>query len=309
MRTTFIKVLEELAENDRDVFLLTADLGFKLFDGFRARFPENFLNMGVAEPNMIGVAAGLALAGKKVYCYSMIPFLIMRTLDQIRVDICYHKAGVKLIGVGGGLTYGMEGMTHHAIEDLAVMRALPEMTVIAPGDPLEAEAAVRASIDYPWPLYIRLGGNNDPPVHEDRLDFQIGRGIVIRRGRDLTVLAAGTMLKTAKSAVDRLRDQGLEAGLISLPTIKPLDEALILDQAGGGRAVFTIEEHSRIGGLGSAVAEVLAESGWTGLFRRIGLPDRYGGMVGRADYLREKSGLSEEQVFNFIRDEWDKRYG
>jgi len=309
MRTTFIKVLEELAKKDRDVFLLTADLGFKLFDGFRAKFPENFFNMGVAEPNMIGVAAGLALAGKKVYCYSMIPFLIMRTLDQIRVDICYHQAGVKLIGVGGGLTYGREGMTHHAIEDLAVMRALPGMTVIAPGDPLEAEAAVRASLDYPGPLYIRLGGNNDPRVHEGRFDFQIGRGIVIRQGRDLTVLAAGTMLKTAQSAVNRLLALGLEAGLISLPTIKPLDEALILDQAALCRAVFTIEEHSRIGGLGSAVAEVLAEAGWAGLFRRIGLPDRYGGVVGRADYLREKSGLSEEQVFKFIKDEWDKRYG
>lgn len=306
MRTCFIKTLEKLAAKDPDIFLLTADLGFKLFDDFRAQYPDRFINMGVAEANMIGVGAGLALSGKNVYCYSMVPFLTMRTLDQIRVDICYHNVNVKLIGVGGGLTYGLEGMTHHALEDLAVMRALPNMTIVAPGDPWEAEAVIRESASFPGPMYIRLGGNNDPYVHQGGVDFKIGRGILIHKGADLAVLAAGTMLGPAQAVVERLEGAGLSVTLISMPTIKPLDEGLVLECAQGHRAIFTVEEHSRIGGLGSAVAEVLAEAGWAGLFRRIGLPDRYGENIGRAEYLREKSGLSPEKIFCFILEEWKK---
>lgn len=306
MRTCFIKTLEELAAKDPDIFLLTADLGFKLFDDFRAQYPDRFINMGVAEANMIGVGAGLALSGKNVYCYSMIPFLTMRTLDQIRVDICYHNVNVKLIGVGAGLNYGFEGMTHHALEDLAVMRALPNMTIAAPGDPLEAEAVVRESAVFPGPMYIRLGGNNDPYVPQGGLDFEIGRGILIHKGADLAVLAAGTMLNPARDAAERLEAAGLSVTLISMPTIKPLDKGLVLECARGHQAIFTVEEHSRIGGLGSAVAEILAEAGWAGLFRRIGLPDRYGENIGRAEYLREKSGLSPEKIFGFILEEWKK---
>lgn len=309
MRTCFIKTLQKLAAKDPDIFLLTADLGFKLFDDFRAQYPDRFINMGVAEANMIGVAAGLALSGKNVYCYSMVPFLTMRTLDQIRVDICYHNVNVKLIGVGGGLTYGFEGMTHHALEDLAVMRALPNMTIVAPGDPLEAEATVRESAVFPGPMYIRLGGNNDPYVHQGGLDFKIGRGVLIHKGAELAVLAAGTMLGPARAAVERLEDAGLSVTLISMPTIKPLDEGLVLKCAQGHQAIFTVEEHSRIGGLGSAVAEVLAEAGWAGLFRRIGMPDRYGENIGRAEYLREKSGLSVDKIFNFIRAQWEAKNG
>ena len=300
MRTAFVKTLEKLADKDSSIFLLTADLGFKLFDDFRRRFPDRFINVGVAEGNMIGVAAGMALSDKNVYCYSMVPFLTMRALEQIRVDICYHNLPVKLIGVGGGLAYGLEGMTHHGIEDLAVMRSLPNMTVVAPGDPLECEAAVRESRTYSGPLYIRLGGNNDPAIHDGNIEFKIGQGIVVKEGKDVSIFATGTMLPVASKVVDLLGERGYQSNLVSIHTIKPLDIKLVREVANRSKAVFTIEEHSKIGGLGSAVAEALIEGGWKGIFKRFALPDKYGGHIGKTEYLREKHGLSCWKIYGDI---------
>lgn len=300
MRTTFIRALEKLASIDQSIFLLTADLGFKLFDDFRAMYPDRFVNVGVAEANMIGVAAGMALSEKNVYCYSMVPFLVLRALEQIRVDVCYHNLNVKLIGVGGGVTYGLEGMTHHGVEDIAIMRSLPNMTVVAPGDPVEAAAIAEESANYAGPLYIRLGGNNDPQVHQGNADFKIGQGVVVRKGTDVCIIVTGTMLHTANMVADQLSSKGLGATLVSMHTVKPLDKELIVQSADTCNAVFTIEEHSEIGGLGSAVAETLIERGWRGRFRKFALPDRYCEDIGRADYLREKAGLSTGKILERI---------
>ncbi len=300
MRTTFIKTLEKLAGRNESIFLLTADLGFKLFDDFRGDFPDRFLNVGVAESNMVGIAAGMALSGKNVYCYSMVPFLTMRALDQIRVDLCYHKLNVKLIGVGGGLTYGLEGMTHHATEDLAIMRSLPNMTVVAPGDPLEAKGVVIESADYSGPLYIRLAGKDDPVVHKGNPPIAIGKGIVVHSGSDLSIFSTGTMLACANEVVRILKNNGIYSTLVSLHTVKPLDTDIILEQAAKTSAIFTIEEHSLIGGLGSAVAEDLLEAGYQGIFRRVALPDQYGDVIGRASYLRQAYGLTPEAISSRI---------
>lgn len=305
MRTAFVETLLELAKKDRDVMLLTADLGFKLFDRFREECPGQFINVGVAEQNMIGVAAGLGLEGKKVYCYSMVPFLTFRTLEQIRVDLCYQNIGVTLVGVGGGLTYGLEGMTHHGIEDMAVMRAMPNMSVVSPGDPVECRAAIRASGEWPGPLYVRLGGNNDPTVHEKGIQFRIGKGIVLREEQGLCILATGTMLPRAGKVCGWLADQGVGTTLVSMHTLKPLDETVV--QWCGERCghVVTIEEHSEIGGLGSAVGECLFQMGWHGRFLKIALPDKFCRDIGRAEYLRERAGLSSdgmlERILAFIR--------
>jgi transketolase len=297
MRTTFVKTLTELAHENENVFLLTADLGFKLFDEFRHDFPDRFINVGVAEQNMIGVGAGLSLSGKNVYCYSMIPFLILRALEFIRVDLCYQNLNVKLIGVGGGLTYGLEGVTHHAIEDIAIARALPNLTVVAPGDPVEARGIIRESTDYPGPLYVRLGGNNDPVVHKDGQEVAIGKGIVLQEGEGVTLFCTGGTLPAAKAALEIIEiEKKVRPTLISLHTIKPLDTRLVSMHAKRSHAVFTVEDHSVIGGLGSAVGETLLEQGYTGLFRRIGLPDQYSPVVGRSSYLKQVCGLTAEGI-------------
>ncbi len=305
MRTSFIKTLTELANQDRNIFLLTADLGFKLFDEFRETLPERFINVGVAEQNMIGIAAGLALSGKNVYCYSMVPFLTMRALEQIRIDLCYHNLNTKLIGVGGGLTYGQEGVTHHAIEDLAIMRTLPNITVVAPGDPVEAKEVIKESANHQGPIYVRLGRDGDPKVHENKIDFKIGKGIVISKGDDIAIIATGSMLYPAKILCDKLAIQGLNMTLISMHTIKPLDKKLV-QELKNRNAIFTIEEHSIIGGLGSAVAEVLMESSYNGLFRRIGLPDEYSPCIGKCEYRKEKVGLSIDRIMHYILIEYEE---
>jgi transketolase len=297
MRSTFVKTLVELARESEDIFLLTADLGFKLFDEFRHDFPGRFINVGVAEQNMIGVGAGLSLSGKNVYCYSMIPFLMLRALEFIRVDLCYQNLNVKLVGVGGGLTYGLEGMTHHAIEDIAIARALPNLSVVAPGDPVEARGIIRESASYPGPLYVRLGGNNDPVIHKDGQEVSIGKGIVVKEGEEIVLFCTGGTLPASKAALDIIENKRrLRPTLISLHTIKPLDVQLILTYAKRSHAVFTVEDHSVIGGLGSTVGETLLDQGYQGVFHRIGLPDQYNLIVGRSNHLKQVYGLTAEGI-------------
>jgi transketolase len=305
MKIAFIDTLTNLAGSDNDIFLLAADLGYNTFERFRDKFPDRFFNMGVAEANMIGVSAGLALSGKNVYSYSIIPFLTMRTYEQIRVDLCYHNLNVKLIGAGGGLTYGTEGMTHHAIEDVAIMRVLPNMTVVTPGDPIEVAIVTESAASHQGPIYIRLGRTKNPQVHETPPDFTIGKGIIMSKGEDITIISGGTMLHTAKTVADSLNGRGLSVGLIDIHTIKPLDSDLILESAQSTKVIYTIEEQSVIGGLGSAVAEVLAESDVNVHFRRLGLSDSYGEGIGGQEHLRRTYGLSPDQVEKRILGEYN----
>jgi len=301
MRDAFVKTLEKLCQSDSDIFLLTGDLGFKLFDSFREKYPDRFLNMGIAETNMIGVAAGLSFSGKKVYCYSMIPFLIMRCFEHIRIDVCYHNLDVRLVGVGSGLVYGLEGVTHHAIEDVAIMRSLPNMTVVAPGDPYEVSECINVSVGHKGPMFIRLGRTGEPQVHTSVPDFKIGKGIIVfNKGNDICLLATGTMLHKAKVTSELLLKKGFGVTLMSLHTIKPLDEMLVKDCAKKYRSIFSIEDHSIVGGLGSAVAEVLSEIRYDGLFKRIGLPNEFNRYVGRTEYLHQKYGLTPQEMANNI---------
>lgn len=306
MRSAFIQTLERLASDDNRIFLLTGDLGFKTFDGFRDSFPGRFINVGVAEANMIGIAAGLALSGKNVYCYSIIPFLTMRSLERIRIDLCYHNLNVKLLGAGGGLVYGLEGMTHHSIEDIAIMRSLPNMTVVAPECPVEVEAVMNESHTYKGPLYIRLGREGEPRAHQSAPEFKIGKGIILRKGDDISIIATGTILYAARAACETLVNEGLDVTLIGMHTIKPLDRDIIEYCAKNSKAIFTVEEHSIIGGLGSAVSEVLIELDYRKPFRKIGLQDKYGPHIGRQSYLREKYGLTPEKIKDFILKEYNQ---
>ena len=292
MRKAFIKALTEEAAKDKRIWLLTGDMGFSVFEDFAARYPDRFLNAGVAEANMTGVAAGLALSGLAPYIYSITPFVTMRNFEQLRIDVCYQNQSVRVIGGGAGLCYGSAGGTHHSLEDISLMRSLPNMTVICPGDPHEVTAAVRYSLEHTGPLYIRLGRDGDPLVHAGDVTLRPGKAITLREGTGVTLIATGNILGNALKAADELQKQGVSVRLISMPFVRPIDREAILSAAIETRALFTIEEHSLIGGLGSAVAEVLAESGKPVQFRRLAIPDRFFKEVGSQEYLRELVGLS-----------------
>jgi transketolase len=302
MRTAFFRKLLDLAAQDERINLVVGDLGFGLVEPFVERFPQQFLNAGVAEQNMTGVAAGMALSGKVVFTYSIANFPVLRCLEQIRNDVCYHRANVKVVSVGGGLCYGSLGMTHHSTEDIAVMRSLPEMTVVAPGDPLEAELATAAVAEMEGPAYLRLGRAGEPTVHQEQPDFQLGRAILVRQGYDWTLIATGGMLQTAVKVAGRLADENVEVRVLSMHTLKPIDRDAVVEAAEQTRGIVTLEEHSVIGGLGSAVAEVLAEADGVSVpFKRIGLPSVFCSDVGTQDYLRQIHGLSEEEIVKTLR--------
>lgn len=297
MRTAFISELFELAKQDDRIVLIVGDLGFGVVTPFMQELPRQFLNAGVAEQNMTGIAVGMALSGKIALTYSIANFPTLRCLEQVRNDICYHNANVKVVSVGGGFTYGAMGATHHALEDLAVMRALPGLVVVAPGDPVEARAATRAVIAYQGPCYLRLGKAGEPVVHQSPIDFELGKAIQMREGRDATLISTGGILRNVALAAARLAKEGIEARVLSMHTLKPLDTESVLAAARETGAIFTIEEHSVIGGLGSAVAEVLAEADGTKVpYKRIGVPSGFSPHIGSQEYMQGCHGLTEAGI-------------
>ena len=300
MRTAFLETLFELARADERIVLLTGDLGFSVIEPFAQALPKQFVNAGVAEQNMTGLAAGMALSGKIALTYSIANFPTLRCLEHIRNDVCYHEANVKIVAVGGGFAYGALGASHHATEELGVMRMMPGMTVVAPADPIEARLATRAIVAHPGPCYIRLGKAGEPNVHEGPVDFQLGRAIQLRDGKDVTLISTGGMLKAAAGVARRLSEKGVEARVLSMHTLKPLDTEAVLAAARETGAIFTLEQHSVIGGLGSAVAEVLAEADVKVKFKRIGLPSAFSPRVGSQQYLEAQNGLDEEGVLRVL---------
>ena len=300
MRDIFFKTLEDIAKENKSIFLLVADLGIKFFENFQQIGGKRAINVGVAEGNMVGVASGLSLSGKNVYCYSIIPFIVMRALEQIKVDVAFNNLNIKLLGAGGGMVYGAEGITHHAIEDIAIMRAIPNMTIVCPGDAKEAELLAKESVFYKGPLYIRFGRDFDPLIHKGEIDFKIGRGIVVNEGKEICLFATGTMLYYASKVIEILKGKGLDPTLVSMHTIKPLDKDLISKCAENHSTIFTLEDHNVIGGLGSAVSEVLLENKYSGKFKKIGVEDQYCPISGKTDYLMKINKLDPESISNTI---------
>jgi transketolase len=282
-------------------------MGFSVLEKFRDEFPGRLINAGIAEQNSVGLAAGLALCGKIVYVYSIVPFVTMRPFEQVRVDVCYQNLPVKLVGSGGGLTYGSLGPTHHSIEDIGLMRGLPNMTVYCPGDPIEAELCTQSSHAIPGPAYIRLAkGSGDPIVHKSKPDFRLGKAIQLRSGPDGAILVTGNLLGNAVAATEELSKEGVSCSVFSLPSVKPIDSELVLKLAQMGMPFVTLEEHSVIGGIGSAASEILAESGFKTKFRRIGLPDRFAKEAGSQDYLRKKFGLDASSLAKTLQSHFKK---
>ncbi len=296
MRNTFVKSLTKIAEEDKNVYLLTGDLGFSVFEGFQEKFPQRFVNCGVAEQNMMGLAAGLALSGKKPYVYSIVPFVTLRCLEQIKNDVCYQNLDVKIIGVGGGFSYGTLGATHYAIEDIAVLRSLPNMTVVCPADPVETEILMEKIYKTEGPVYLRLGRSGEERLYKERPDLKIGEPSVLKEGKRMALIATGIESGVALKASEKIGD----LKVISLHTLKPLNRESLIRELKGIDKVFTLEEHNVIGGLGSAVAEILAESDWQGSFERIGVPDQYPSLTGSAEYLRDKYNLNVKKTVELI---------
>lgn len=301
MRNTFLNTLFDLAKLDARIVFITGDLGFGVVEAFMEQLPKQFLNAGVAEQNMTGMAAGMALSGKIVFTYSIANFPTLRCLEHIRNDICYHDANVKVVSVGGGFAYGSMGATHHATEDLGVMRMLPNIVVVAPGDPVETAAATRAIVDHPGPCYLRLGKAGEPVVHQESIDFHLGKAIKLRNGEDVTLISTGGMLQTTVGVADKLAHAGINARVLSMHTLKPLDDEAVMAAARETRAILTIEEHSVIGGLGSAVAELLAEADDVRVpFRRLGVPPRFSPRVGTQEYLLQENRLDLSSIVEAV---------
>jgi transketolase len=296
MRNAFIRGLTALAGRDDRVALLTGDLGFKIFDDFARRFPGRFINAGVAEANMAGVAAGMAMDGLRPFTYSITPFATLRCFEQIRNDVCYHNLPVTIVGVGGGFAYGPNGATHHALEDIAVMRTLPNLTVVCPGDPVEAELAVLQIGAQTGPVYLRLGRAGDPVVHQHPPEFRIGSAITLQPGSDCVLISTGGILSVAMEAAGLLRAASIQARVVNMHTVKPLDSATLAQCCKQNVPVFTIEEHSQAGGLGSAIGEWLCEHQVSCRLNLIAASGHFAHRSGSQNFLRAQEGLTAAQV-------------
>jgi len=300
MRNAFATEMTELANSQPELVLLSGDIGNKLFDRFKEIDVRRFFNCGVAEANMMGVAAGLALSGMRPVVYTITPFTTTRCFEQIRVDVCYHHAPVVIVGTGSGLSYAELGPTHHSLEDMAILRTLPGMRVIAPCDATELRLALRAALKEDGPVYIRIGKKGEPPMHQETPDFRIGRAIVLRSGKDVVLLAAGTIMSEVVEAADRLAAMGISAEVVSFHTVKPLDTDFLAQANDRFRLLVTVEEHGCIGGLGAAVAEWRADQDATTPMLRFGTPDEFMHEVGTQDYARTKFGLRADAIVSRI---------
>lgn len=301
MRDRFIERLSQMAQRDSRVMLITGDLGFGVLDDYRRRFPGQFINAGVAEQNMTGIATGLALEGHIVYTYSIANFTFMRCLEQIRNDAAYHDANVNVVAVGGGFSYGALGISHHATEDLSIMRSLPSVTVVCPGDDWEAAEATEAIAREPGTSYLRLDKSTAGMTQQPEERFVLGKARQLHDGTDVTLVVTGGILGVALNATERLADQGIHCRVLSLHTISPLDADALSRAARETGGIITLEEHTVAGGLGGAVAETLLERGdRPAIFWRMGLRQGFSSVVGSQDYLRHCYGLDEDAIVSTV---------
>jgi transketolase len=303
LRNAFFRELMAAAAQNDQLWFLCGDVGFSVIEPFQATYPDRFLNVGIAEQNMVGLAAGLALTGARAVVYSIGNFATLRCLEQIRDDVCAHHLPVTIVGTGAGTVYGTQGYTHHMTEDLAVTRALPGLTVFSPADPYEAAWAARAALTLPGPAYIRLAKAGEPCLHDAPLDaLEVGRALRLTDGDDVTLCATGTLLETARDAALLLAAAGIKAGVVSFPCVSPLDRAIVTAEAARVRLVVTLEEHGLAGGFGESVGAVMAESGSSARLLRCGLDPRViDGFVGTQAAWRDRMGLTPAAIATRIR--------
>jgi transketolase len=304
MRERCLKTITHLAREDDRVVFIGSDLGFGAMADFRAEFPKRFFMEGVAEQNLVGLAAGMAMEGRIVYLNTIATFLTRRCFEQVAVDLCMHNVNVRLIANGGGVVYAPLGPTHLAIEDLAILRALPNMTILAPADAEEMARAIRATLYHEGPVYVRVAKGHDPVVTTETSAFRIGRAVPMRDGHDALLVTTGIGLQLCLAAADRLTASGVDAAVLHMPTVKPLDTDSLAGAVERVPVIVTVEEHSVVGGLGSAVAEFLAECDLLAgrRFRRIGFPDAFPTGYGDQAGMMKRYGLSAEAVADRVKE-------
>lgn len=290
----FADTLLELGRQNRDLLVVTGDSrGSGKLVPFGKKLPDQIVEIGIAEQNLVGVSAGLASTGKKVFAVSPASFLTARSFEQIKNDVAYSDIPVKLIGISAGVSYGALGSTHHSLHDFAALRAVDNIHIVVPADNFEARRAIECSVDYPLPLYIRFGKKPLPDLHDSSTSFEIGKAIVLKEGSDITFIATGETVWRAHEASNLLEGQGISCGVVSMHTLKPLDEDMIIDVANNSNAIITVEEHSVYGGLGSATASLLLQEGMHNPFKIIGIPDEYTITGSQAEIL-DYYGMSAE---------------
>lgn len=303
MRDVFIKRLIEEIGRNRNMFLMSGDLGFGVFDEFRKVYPNNFINAGVAEQNMTGIATGIALEGNIVFTYSIANFSTLRCLEQIRNDACYHNANVKIVSVGGGFSYGQLGISHHATEDIAIMRSLPEITIFTPSGLWESEKITEAAIKTPGTCYLRLDKSkgNDHPINSEEC-FEVGKGRVLKKGKDCTIFTVGGILEEVQKAAEvLLKEKEIDVQIVTFPTIKPIDKDLIIKSINQTRNIITVEEHTLNGGLGSIISEIISDNCvFPEKFLRIGLFSEFSSIVGTQEYLRKQYQMDSLSIIRKI---------
>lgn len=304
MRERCLKTITELAREDERVVFVGSDLGVGAMADFKAAFPDRFFMEGVSEQNLVGLASGMAMEGRIVYLNTIATFLTRRCFEQVAVDLCMHNANVRLIANGGGVVYAPLGPTHLATEDIAILRTLPNMTILAPADAEEMARAVRATLEHPGPVYVRIAKGRDPVVTTDTGEFRIGRAVPMRDGHDALIVTTGVGLQVCLAAADQLTAAGIDATVLHMPTIKPLDTEALAAAAERVPVIVTVEEHSVVGGLGSAVAEFLAEADLLGgrKLRRVGFPDVFPAGYGDQAGMMRRYGISSDAVAGLIRD-------
>lgn len=297
MRNAFAHEITKLAREDERIVLLSGDIGNRLFDEFKLKCPGRFHNCGVAEANMIGVAAGLAMNGLRPVCYTIAPFITYRCMEQIRVDVCYHHVPVTIVGTGGGLAYASLGSTHHSCEDIGMLRVLPGLVVMAPADAHEVRGCLRSVLQQSQPAYLRIGKKGEPLVHASTPAIKIGKALVLTPPGRVTLLSTGNMLPAAQATAALLSAQGVTCGVASLPTVKPLDTAFLHQAFVTSEIVATLEEHSILGGLGGSVAEWLSEqTASCGRLLRFGTADEFYHETGEQEHAHEHFGLVPERM-------------
>ena len=301
MRNHLINKITEIAKMDHNIMLMTGDLGYGVLDEFKNQFPDRYINVGIAEQNMAAVAAGLALEGNTVFVYSIGNFPTLRCIEQIRNDICYHNANVKILAVGSGFAYGTLGMTHHATEDLAIMRAMPNMHVFTPCDSISAEAIAEDICKIQGPCYVRLERGGEPVVFKKDECFIVGELKEHRKGKNIAVITIGTVVNEALKAVDELLKENKNISVYSTYSLKPINKEQILEIAEKNKYIITVEEHQITGGLGSTIAEIIAENNIKAQLIRLGLHEEFTSVVGNQEYLRDVYKLDSKFIVEKIR--------
>ena len=297
MRNAFNDALVEIARKDDSMVLLVGDIGFRVFDDFRVEFKDRFYNVGIAEANMIGVAAGLAMSGMKPVVYTIIPFLVMRAFEQIRVDLCIQNLPVTLVGVGGGLAYDTLGPTHHAIEDLSIMRSLPNMQVLTPCDPQEVLLTFDEGFYHDSPTYLRLGkGGENALLTKEQLNKRLpGMPLIIKEGIDVLFISYGPILKEVQDAIEIL-SINYKCGLMHVHSLKPFNNKALENNIRKYELVVTVEEHSVVGGLGNIISEIIAKNNADARLEIIGIPDIFTNIIGKRDYLLKQHNMDAENI-------------